>query len=257
MPRPWITFITGQYVPRCQHDIDKHFSEYQTLQYMDAGSVSLRIGEQSYVLKGRWFWSAYPGPRISFRSIEKGGYWVHRYLAFRGPLVTRWEEDGLFPVLPQQAPLDQDWASRFDDLIGRVSHTGYWDVVRTGHEVESLLIDLASARAQKPLSGWVRSLAKNLSEPAGGGVDYESLAGKLGMSVRSLRRNFKRKLGVSPHQFLIEQRVRHARQKLLETDVPIKQIARELGYSDVYYFSRQFKHLTGISPAAFRLSREG
>lgn len=257
MPRPWITFITGQYVPRCQHDIDKYFSDYQTLQYMDAGSVSLRIGEQSYVLKGRWFWSAYPGPRIAFHAVEKGGHWVHRYIAFRGPLVARWQEDGLFPVPPQQPPQSEDWATRFDKLIDRVAQPGYWDVVKTGHEVESLLIDLASARAQKPLSGWVRSLAKNLSESEGKGMDYECVARELGMSVRSLRRNFKRKLGLSPHQFLIEQRIRLARQKLLETDVPIKQIARELGYSDVYYFGRQFKQLTGISPAAFRRSREG
>lgn len=257
MPRPWITFITGQYVSHCQHDIDKNFSDYQTLQYMDRGAVSLRVGEQSYVLKGRWFWSAYPGPRIAFRAAERGGSWVHRYIAFRGPLVTRWEEDGLFPVSPQQAPPGEDWAGRFDELIARVSKTGYWDLIRTGHEVESLLIDLASARAQKPLSEWVRSLANKLSEAADGGIDYESLAKGFGMSVRSLRRNFKRKIGLSPHQFLIEQRIRLARQKLLETDVPIKQIARELGYSDVYYFGRQFKQITGISPAAFRRSREG
>ena len=261
MPRPLITFITGQYVPRCQHDIDKHFSDYQTIQYMDSGSVSLRVGERSYALNGRWFWSAYPGPRISFRAGERGGWWVHRYLAFRGPLVKRWEADGLFPIAPQPAPAGQSWAARMDELIGTVSESDPWQVTKAGHALESLLIDLAAARAERPAesgtgSAWVKSATSRISESEAT-IDYDAVARELGMSVRSLRRNFRRRLGVSPHQYVIAQRMRVARQRLLETDVPIKEIARELGYADVFYFGRQFKQQTGVAPAAFRRSREG
>lgn len=261
MSRPGITFITGQYVSRCQHDIDKYFSDYQTIQYMEAGSVALRVDGREYALNGRWFWSAYPGPRIAFRAGEPGGWWVHRYLAFRGALVRRWEEDGLFPIAPQAVGESRSWAARMDELIARVAETNPWEVVRAGHLLESLLIDLAAARAEQaasagPTSAWAQAATKRLKE-ADAAIDYESVAHDMGISVRSLRRNFKRRLGATPHQYVIAQRIRVARQRLLETDVPIKEIARELGYGDVFYFGRQFKQQTGVSPAVFRRSREG
>jgi AraC-like DNA-binding protein len=148
-----------------------------------------------------------------------------------------------------------------DELIARVSETDPWRVIQTGHLLESLLIDLAAARAERsasagPGSAWAQAATKRMSDSEAA-IDYESVAREMGISVRSLRRNFKRRLGASPHQYVIAQRIRTARQRLLQTDVPIKEIARELGYGDVFYFGRQFKQQTGVSPAAFRRSREG
>ena len=100
MPADDLTFLFGEFVPRCTHDIDKTF-DYQTLQYMAAGEVELMIGPRSFLLKGANFWSCYPGPRISFHVASGRKTWAHRYIAFRGPLVKRWEHDGLFPIEPQ------------------------------------------------------------------------------------------------------------------------------------------------------------
>ncbi|MGC4030741.1 MAG: helix-turn-helix transcriptional regulator [Tepidisphaeraceae bacterium] len=66
-----------------------------------------------------------------------------------------------------------------------------------------------------------------------------------------------RQTGQSPHQYVIGLRVATAREMLLKTDLPVKEIARRLGYADVFYFGRQFKRQTGVSPALFRKSREG
>lgn len=257
MPRPSITFITGQYVPRCTHDIDKHFSAYQTLQYMDAGHVWLRVGEREYALNGRFFWSAYPGPRIAFHAAPPAKTWVHRYLAFRGPLVQRWMEDGLFPVPPQEAPAGVSFASRFDVAMKLALSPGRWSSVRAAHAVEGMLIDLAEARQAAPAApAWVSAVTRELAD-ASEPVDYDALSQRLGLSVRSLRRNFRKRLGTTPHQYVIAQRVQSARDLLLKTDTPLKEIARQLGYADVFYFARQFKRQTGVSPAMFRRSREG
>src|SRR5688572_19866467 len=93
-----LTFLYGESVPRCAHEIDKHFAGYNTLQYMSAGAVELTVAGERHALNGRWFWSAYPGPRIAFRAAPPARHWRHRYLAFRGPRVRRWHEAGLFPV---------------------------------------------------------------------------------------------------------------------------------------------------------------
>jgi len=51
--------------------------------------------------------------------------------------------------------------------------------------------------------------------------------------------------------------VAKARQMLGETELPLKTIADRLGYRDVYFFSRQFRKLSGVPPAAYRRSRQG
>ncbi len=258
MSRPDITFITGQFVRHCRHDIDKHFSEYQTIQYMEQGRVSLRVDDQSYALNGRWFWSAYPGPRVAFKAAEAGGHWEHRYVAFHGPLVARWMEDGLFPLAPQRPPGERSFAKRFDEVLKLTREPGRWSRARAAHRIEAILIDLAEARDAAPAPpAWVASVTRELASGVEQNADYEALSQKVGMSVRSLRRNFRARLGISPHQYLLAQRVGAARDLLLKTDVPLKEIARQLGYSDVFYFGRQFKRQTGVSPAAFRRSREG
>ncbi len=258
MARPEINFITGQYVRRCRHDIDKNFADYQTIQYMESGHVSLRIDERSYALNGRWFWSAYPGPRVAFKAAEPSGSWEHRYVAFHGPLVTRWTEDGLFPLSPQRPPGDRSCAKRFDEVLRLSRESDHWSRAKAAHRIEAMLIDLAEARNAAPAPpAWVTLVTHELASGVEEATDYEELSLRIGMSVRSLRRNFRARLGISPHQYLIAQRIGTARDLLLKTDTPLKEIARQLGYNDVFYFGRQFKRQMGVSPAAFRRSREG
>ena len=254
MPRPDLILLTGQTVPRCDHRINKHFTGYSTLQYMDEGAVSLSVGERAYALNGRWFWSAYPGPRVAFSPAAGTRTWAHRYVAFRGPLVSRWQADGLFPIAPQPSAID-DAAERMDRIIAAVRQADRWTILRTAHQIEGLLIDLAATRQAPAAPAWADTVARQIGPDAP--VDYDALADRLGVSVRTLRRNFQQHMGVSPHQFAIAQRVAAAREQLLSTDLPLKEIARRLGYSDVFYFARQFKKQTGVSPSTFRRSREG
>ena len=63
----------------------------------------------------------------------------------------------------------------------------------------------------------------------------------------------------SPHEEVdrVVGRIAEARRLLGETDEPIKSIAKRLGYRDVFFFSRQFRSITGVPPAMYRRSRQG
>ncbi|HEX4052708.1 MAG TPA: AraC family transcriptional regulator [Tepidisphaeraceae bacterium] len=251
-----IQFLFGQFVPQCRHRIDKHFDDYYVLQYMDGGVIELRIDAGTYPLRGRWFWSSYPGPRIRFHAAPPGKTWVHRYLAFRGPAVKQWMSAGLFPVAPQQPAPGADYSGRFDDLLELSRRTDRWGLARGALLLETILVELAEARA-KPhaVPAWLETgLAKITS--AGAEIDYDELATEAGMSARTFRRRFAAALGTSPRSYAIACRVGHARHLLGATDLPIKSIAQQLGYRDVFFFSRQFTRLTGMSPAAYRRTKD-
>ncbi|MDF2661670.1 MAG: hypothetical protein K0Q94_4461, partial [Paenibacillus sp.] len=63
---------------------------------------------------------------------------------------------------------------------------------------------------------------------------------------------FKRRVGKSPMDCLNEIRMGKAKEKLLLSNGRIRDIAREVGFRDEFYFSRKFKQTIGISPVHFQ-----
>lgn len=262
MPTAELTFLYGESVAKCAHRIDKQFVGYNTLQYMSAGAVELSIGRDRHALHGRWFWSAYPGPRIAFHAAAPSKTWRHRYIAFRGPRVRRWIAHGLFPIAPQPAPRERDFGERFDHLLDLATRRSGepFAAMRATHVLEEMLIELAEARtAARTRPAWLNAAIARLDVAARGEavVDYAQVADELGMAEVTLRRRFRAATGAPPHEYVLQSRVGEARRLLGETELPIKSIAARLGYSDVYFFSRQFKKFAGVPPALFRKSRQG
>ena len=80
----------------------------------------------------------------------------------------------------------------------------------------------------------------------------EELAKLAGLSVPHFFRRFRKATGASPMDWIRRERINQAKRRLSESDARIRDIAVELGYSDPFYFSRDFKKLTGLSPRHYR-----
>ena len=80
-----------------------------------------------------------------------------------------------------------------------------------------------------------------------------AMARHCGLSVPHFNRLWLATFHSSPGRYLIEHRIQRATQLLRESDLSIQQIAESLGYNDVYFFHRQFRQLTGVTPRAARL----
>jgi AraC-like DNA-binding protein len=80
----------------------------------------------------------------------------------------------------------------------------------------------------------------------------DEAAGVAGLSPITLSRLFTRQLGVSFRQYVLQARLERARELLGETTMTVGQIARALGYPDVFLFSRQFSRHFGAPPSSLR-----
>lgn len=250
-----LTFLHMGYTEECIARVDKHFDGYFTLQFMAAGGIELFYDQRAYTLEGAWYWPAMPGPHIRFHPGPGHEFWTHRYVAFKGPLVQRWHAAGLYPDGPQRAlNLRQD-TRRFDELLTQVRRGGRWGTLRGANILESIFLELAEARARpQQREEWLTRVMTAVQ--ASDSADYSALAKAEGMALSTLRRRFRKSTGTALHTYALQCRASEARQLLGETDLPVKTIAERLGYNDVFFFSRQFRKMTGTSPAAYRRSRQ-
>ena len=99
-----------------------------------------------------------------------------------------------------------------------------------------------------PIQSSVQFIRKNYQLD----LALEDLAQQAGMSKYHFSRLFKKSCGYSPHEFLTLTRLNRAKHLLKTSDLPIKQIAREVGYQSVASFSNTFVSRVGVTPSRFR-----
>lgn len=251
MPAIELEFLHGNYTPRCVAEVDKHYPDYCSFQLMTAGAVDISYDQEEHHLSGRWAFVSWPGPRVHLRRHSGCPYWVHRYVSVRGPALERWQESGLLPFAPQRPPAHGDFVRRFDQMLAFFHRGDHLGRQRGANLLESLLLELADNRRPREML-WLDHARELLLQMPSFRPDYASIAAQLGMSLSHFRRTFRRESGQSVHQFLLQTRLQTARHLLAETQLPIKSIARQLGYRDVFFFSRQFAQVMGISPGRYR-----
>ncbi|GAB41745.1 MULTISPECIES: GlxA family transcriptional regulator [Gordonia] len=83
-------------------------------------------------------------------------------------------------------------------------------------------------------------------------VRVDEMAARMHMSPRTFARRFGDEVGVSPHKWLTEQRVAHARRLLETTSLPMEQIATQAGFGSATLLRHHFASAVGVSPATYR-----
>ncbi|MCY6489798.1 AraC family transcriptional regulator [Leptolyngbya sp. GGD] len=83
-------------------------------------------------------------------------------------------------------------------------------------------------------------------------ISLNEIASELGMSQYYFCHLFKRSTGISPHQFLIHQRVERARLLLKQPERTVLSVALECGFANQSHFARCFRQCTGVNPNQFR-----
>jgi len=83
-------------------------------------------------------------------------------------------------------------------------------------------------------------------------IDLDRLAGRSGMSKYHFIRRYKALTGRTPMEDVRMLRLDHARDMILTTPLPLKEIAARTGLGDVYHMSRLFRRCLGLSPGSLR-----
>ena len=88
-------------------------------------------------------------------------------------------------------------------------------------------------------------------------IALDRAARQAGLSPFHFLRVFSDVLGVTPHQYLVRSRLRHAARLLADEERAVTDIAFDVGFADLSNFVRTFHRAAGVSPRGFRLAARG
>jgi len=89
-------------------------------------------------------------------------------------------------------------------------------------------------------------------------IGLDGAAAETGLSSFHFLRLFSQVLGVTPHQYLVRSRLRHAARLLADDGSrPVTEVALDVGFADLSNFVRTFRRAAGVSPGGFRRAARG
>jgi AraC-like DNA-binding protein len=140
------------------------------------------------------------------------------------------------PLEEQNNTLHQHYSSQQEDIE-----------LSTDQSSDS--IELNKLKLSSPhLNQVFEFIEANYAQP----MNVSSVAKAVGYSPTYLSNLVKSKTGRTIHDWIVENRMLKARSLLLETDLPVNQIAAMVGYPDAGHFIRQFRQLYDMPPKMWR-----
>lgn len=80
----------------------------------------------------------------------------------------------------------------------------------------------------------------------------EQIAAAVALSPFHFHREFKRSTGMTPHQYIVRVRMERAKTLLSGSDMPLAEVAAQVGFADQSHFSSTFRRATSMTPRSYR-----
>jgi AraC family transcriptional regulator len=241
---------------------DRPFTEQHgaySLSYVRRGSFGYVTGGRGFELLTGAFMLGRPGDEFMCTHEHHAHgdeclsyHFEERWLETLGLPARGWTS-GALPVIPQLALLGEraQAAARGASDLGLDEAGALLAArlvsVRAGTGLAPVRVSLRDRRRAVRVALWLEAHAHE-------SVHLEQVARESGVSAFHFLRLFSRVTGVTPHQYLVRVRLRHAARLLACDPRPIATIAYEVGFGDLSNFIRAFRRAAGVTPRAFRLA---
>ncbi len=156
--------------------------------------------------------------------------------------------------LPASDPSSYDYTGKFIDYVHRYNELALDAKLELRGSILVLFsrfVERAIPRVwthDKRLAEALKYIHNNIYDT----ISVDTLASVACVTTSHFIRLFVKAIGMSPLQYINRKKIDRAELLLITEEIPIKEIAYNLGYSDNSYFIRLFKKITGITPMVYR-----
>jgi AraC-like DNA-binding protein len=246
-------FLGGAHIPDCRVHINRH-TPGLAINYLNAGRIYFENenGRREIISAPAVFWTC------ESRSFKYGPIkdicWDHFWVQVIGQRTRQMIKLGLFP--------DCDWPvlklnphslvpDKIATLIERLgthdplSHAEcVWQFEGIGLELQRIT---AATRSDDVASLGIEQLSEKIRNAPEREYDFVALARRHGYSYSHFRRLFREHTGSSPRAYQLLYQMKTAADRLAK-GASIKEVASDMGYDNLHYFSRLFKSRIGLAP---------
>ena len=194
----------------------------------------------------------------SYGTSPQADHWYHLWVHLQGSGVEATAKRLGLPMLTPISVPRSRVQPYFDTILERLEHNSVMDGELVSLAAHGLLSSMLIARSREdaptdsPIVLAQNYIAQHYAEP----ISVEDVARAASVSTSYLTRLFRQQLEASPHDYLLRYRITRAKQLLMETDLPIGTIARQVGFTSESNFSYRFSKISKTTPRAYRSLRE-
>ncbi|SFE40779.1 AraC-type DNA-binding protein [Paenibacillus algorifonticola] len=254
----------------CALDLSIHSLEsegHRIVAFAQSGGKLHLEGHSIYAEKGACFLLA-PGAKAQIEERDKDGHrgavYVIAFDAYRMGEREPALEIGL--TLPYETRIDVTAMSRLVDLLEQAAEGAsnnqrgkQVDQLKQQIRLQELLVLLmehveashSSSDAKLAVQESIAYMVQHYREE----MTVEQLSKMSGVARWQYSALFQTLTGKKPLDYLTELRLNRAKELLLLTDDPLREIARQAGFKDEYYFARRFRHAMGLTPKQYAKTR--
>lgn len=139
-----------------------------------------------------------------------------------------------------------------DNLVNRVCEQALTDRVRNPHDRQRLPLRARLGVQNSKVLTIIELMEASLTEP----LSLIEVADHVGLSRRQIERLFRQEMGRSPARYYLEIRLDRARHLLIQSSMPVVEVAVASGFVSASHFSKCYRELYGRSPQQERADRK-
>ncbi|WOC17073.1 GlxA family transcriptional regulator [Pseudochrobactrum sp. MP213Fo] len=139
-----------------------------------------------------------------------------------------------------------------DNLVNRICEQALTDRVRKPHDRQRLPLRARLGVQNSKVLSIIEMMEGCLTEP----LSLLDVAGHVGLSRRQIERLFRQEMGRSPARYYLEIRLDRARHLLVQSSMPVVEVAVACGFVSASHFSKCYRELYGRSPQQERADRK-
>ncbi|MEW6137819.1 MAG: AraC family transcriptional regulator [Thermodesulfobacteriota bacterium] len=245
----------------CTHSFAKHFHECYAFGVIESGALGFFYRGKNVVASEGEINLAIPGEsHDGFAAAEHG--WRYRMLYVSTDLVSRavsevTDKPGGLPFFREGVIQDRALAARIRSCHVSLERRQA-SLLEKETSLLAIIVDLVTRHAEeKPIPSKApvghRSVGRAreyLHAHYGDKISLEKLSTVAGLSRYHLLRLFAREVGLPPHAYLIQVRVRKAKE-LMTQGMPLAEVALCTGFCDQSHLNRLFKRVVGVAPGEY------
>lgn len=260
-PRQVLTHSQSGIAYNTAHVHERRTMHLSELMLLSEGELYIRHLEEYHLVKNDILFLPQGIEHYGTRPTDCSLHWHHFFLPADTYIVSE-EERNAMPttdmlVLPMQVHLkDAETALLLSYQLEQYAWTDEDTQAVRDALMRAIVCEIALAHkkqsqapAHKRLNSILSYIDHNFQHHP---ISIESLAERFGYNKKYICNLFKKYLGVSPLQYIITQKLKEARQMVLNTSDTVESIAISLHYDNPQYFMRQFKKQFGMTPSEMR-----